>query len=438
MSIPPEFQFADSIATRLGLAGLFLTAFSFSASTAGASLGLTMLLIGFLLVLPKHWRWIVQDRIVQLSLLLCLYIAILAAWSAWQRPEAAAQQWHSARELAMLSFPIVGVWIGQNERRAHLALLLAMLGFVIELFYHAIPDWEDFARAIHEDPIMFRYTFHKTAATLGLFTATTLLGLLLFAPALVGSARQRLMVTLRLLLWLLAVGMVGYALLLSFSRASWLAFLLIGIPALFFAYRRHLSSRFAAQHRWLALASVAAVMLLSAVFVADKVGNRLAFETESYSKLLAGDVDTLDDLSVGSRARMMVYGYDLWRQHPLVGWGPATTELMLDNHPRSALHQFTHLHNSYLELAVRIGAVGLILLLLIVALASLRLWRRYRESVISSQTAWFLLGSLGILAVWSAFDVRLDHTDWRQYWLLLGGIVYGLGLPPRRNDGSAC
>lgn len=425
----PTFTFGDGIATKLGLSGLYLFAFSFSASSSGASLGLTLVLIGFMLITVRHGRWLIRDRIFQLNLLLCVYIVGLAAWSATQQPESAAHQWTSARELAMLSFPLVGIWIGQNEARARMILFVAAAGFVIELFYHAIPDWEDFRRAIHEDPIVFRYTFHKSAATIGLLSGTALLGLLVFMRALIGPSCSRLLFSLRLLAWMIAVSMVGYALLLSFSRASWLAFLLFTPITLLGVLRKLPARKQSTKQRGLGVTLVIAVLALSAFFLADKIEDRLAFEQDSYDKLLSGDVEALDDLSVGSRARMALYGLELWRSKPVFGWGPATTELMLDAHPHEALHKFDHLHNSYLEFAVRLGLAGWTLLLAITVLTARRLWQRYRAGQVSPAMFWFLFGSFGIFAVWSAFDIRLDHPDGRAHWLLLAGLMYGLGLP---------
>lgn len=433
----PATSFDDGWFSRLGLAGLYLFAFSFSASTAGASLGLAMLAAGSVFVIAHHRQWFARDKIIQLNLLLIAYLLALASWSTLQHPETAPRQWSSVRELAMLSFPVVGLWVAQNEARARRVLLVALVGFGLELVVHGLEDQADFLRAINEDPILFRYTFHKSAATIGLFAAVTLLGLVIFFRSLLGNSSHRWWFSLRLILWLGAVLLTGYALLISWSRASWLALLvsvLIAVPASWFRLQRSTST--SSRRQILIAAAVLLSLMISGYFIADRIGDRLAFEQDSYSKLFSGDIETLDDKSVGSRARMLVYGFQLWEQKLLFGWGPARTDLMLDAHPNAALHHFDHLHNSYLELAVRLGMVGLILVLAIVWLSLYRLWQRYRQGLIQPDTFWFLAGSLGLFTIWSAFDVRFDHSDGRHFWLLLGGVIYGLGLPAQRVKSS--
>lgn len=436
-SMTPATSFDDGWFSRLGLAGLYLFAFSSSASTAGASLGLTLLAVGSVFVIVHQRQWFARDQVIQLNLLLIAYLLALASWSTLQHPETSTRQWNSVRELAMLSFPIVGLWVAQNEMRARRVLLVALVGFVLELVVHALEDQADFLRAVNEDPTLFRYTFHKSAATIGLFAAVTLLGLGIFFRSMLGNSSQRWWFSLRFALWLGAVLLTGYALLISWSRASWLALLvsaLIAIPASLLRLKRYTGT--SSRRQIVIAAALLLSLIISGYFIADRIGDRLAFEQDSYSRLLSGDIETLDDKSVGSRARMLVYGFQLWQQKPWFGWAPARTDLMLDTHPHAALHQFDHLHNTYLELAVRLGMVGLILVLAIVWLSLYRLWQRYRQGLIQPDTFWFLAGSLGLFAIWSAFDVRFDHSDGRHFWLLLGGVIYGLGLPAKRVQAS--
>ena len=98
-----------------------------------------------------------------------------------------------------------------------------------------------------------------------------------------------------------------------------------------------------------------------------------------------------------------------------------------------------HLHNSYAETAVQLGAVGL-------ALAFALLWALVRSSRRECRTgrlpadmcALFAV-SLGCVLVWNLFNYRVVRSDWMFFWILFAGGAYSFRLawliaPPGRGD----
>jgi O-antigen ligase len=102
--------------------------------------------------------------------------------------------------------------------------------------------------------------------------------------------------------------------------------------------------------------------------------------------------------------------------------------MLIERDPRPALHQWVDLHNSYLEILVRLGAIGAALFAA-GALLTVRALRKAGEAgAVDRGWFWFLAGVLALTAIWSVTDFRMIHTDWRFYWWLFGGIVYTFRL----------
>ena len=86
------------------------------------------------------------------------------------------------------------------------------------------------------------------------------------------------------------------------------------------------------------------------------------------------------------------------------------------------------LHNTYLEILVRFGIVGALLLITGALLLIRAVFRAYGAGLMPRDYFLFLLGSFGLVAVWSLFDFRALHTDWRAYWACLAGTAYTFQL----------
>ena len=93
-----------------------------------------------------------------------------------------------------------------------------------------------------------------------------------------------------------------------------------------------------------------------------------------------------------------------------------------------------HLHNSYLEILLRFGIIGALLLTVAALLLINAVVRAHRAGLIPRDYFLFLLGSFGLVAIWSLFDFRALHADWRAYWLLLAGAAYTFRLHGRSDS----
>ncbi|MDD3651684.1 O-antigen ligase family protein, partial [Immundisolibacter sp.] len=137
----------------------------------------------------------------------------------------------------------------------------------------------------------------------------------------------------------------------------------------------------------------------------------------------------MPDNSVGLRLKASRLAADAIRQRPWFGHGAEAGEALLAGAGDPALGQLAHLHNTYAELALRFGLVGLALAAAVVAALATGVARRARDEPALADLARFLAGVLVLTAVWSLFDFRLFRLDFRLYVALLAGIAFGLGLP---------
>jgi O-antigen ligase len=321
-------------------------------------------------------------------------------------------------------------------------------------------DWAFLLR----DPRQFfddRFGFGFGAISFGLFSGTVLLGLVLLRRRcwLDGRGQAR---RLRVLPWAIATAVAFQGLVMSRSRGAWLATMLGFAVGLWLsragshgngsrrpdprdaalpptAVDRAMPRRSVARRVGLGLAAIGLGALLLAN--AGGVVERLAAELETLKGMAAGEIAYEQDSSLSARWHAQVFGLEAWAERPLLGWGAGTTPALLAADPRPALIDehgdlMQHLHNSYLEAAVQLGAIGMLLFIGIQLGLIALLWHRLREGkrggtapvTTDRDLIAFLIAALALLMAWQLFEFRAVHQDWRGFWTLLAGLGLGVGL----------
>lgn len=365
---------------------------------------------------------------------LSLALTYLAAHLLWQAL-AEGQLPPPAREEALdllkylLLVPVAWVVAGRPQR-ARWMLALAAAGLLVQLLLNA--PWDDLA-ALHSSHRRVDFGFTSVAA--GLYCAAGLLGVLVLVPASTPAAargRGKYVVVAAV-----AVVVLTAALLLSRSRGAWLA-LLLTLPLC-------LSGGWLKRQRLRPVPALLGLCMVAVVLVGvESVARRVVDDAPAYRALLetvqADDAaaaarawDGVPHNSVGLRLHLWRLAIDSWRQRPLLGHGLGVHDELIAGSPDPGLRHLAHLHNTYLELAVRVGVVGLLLALAVPGSLALGLRRAARDGLQAPDLLRFLFGVLVLTAVWSLFDSRLFTQDFRLYAVLLGGIALGLALPRRRR-----
>lgn len=167
-------------------------------------------------------------------------------------------------------------------------------------------------------------------------------------------------------------GFCLFALVLTFSRANWMAFLL-GFLAVLFAERRY-RSVWSKQRRWVSYLIVPLLLLLTAYTV-------LPSETEFLLKLaLARAERTFDDKSSSIRTDLIEGALTVLEDNYVFGVGPGNSKIMIqESNPFIPAWFRATVHNIYLIIATESGLIGLLLFLILLHLPFIRVLRLLRQ-----------------------------------------------------------
>lgn len=429
----------SSTGSRDKIALVAMFAFSFAAflATGLANLSLLIVLLSGSVYLYQDGLRIPRDPQLLLVLAVLIYLPLCALLAPHQPGLNAAEHWHKTLHwLILCSFPLLGLCILRAGVNPLLLLLASAAGLWLDAVYMSVIEWDKLLHSL--SPNTGGYDFGRPQIASGLYFATSIFGLLIFFPRLQQSVDSRH----RLLLipaWLILLGLLSFALIMTTSRAAWLSLLLVLAAAGVFA-----SVHYLRRHGLRALPRSILIPALLCTLVVVTVGvrhypilhKRITVEQDVIASLFTRDWDTLPYTSVGIRAHMLLSGWDKWRQRPFTGWGPAETKQMMRNLENEELRPFAHFHNQYLEILVRLGLTGFLLFMAILLLFMLRLWRTYRSGRLAADITIFLLGTWSMSLLWGMTSSRWTHSDWMFYWVLLAGISWYY-LNPQRNKPAA-
>jgi O-antigen ligase len=413
---------ANGHSSRVGRGGLYLFALSIWLSPASAYAGLA-LMISAAFADPAARSSLRRDPMVRLALLFTGVLLIYVLWTARDTSDSLAVLWDDSWEWLrlFLFFPFVAWWLGGDERRLGIALLLALGGLLlkISLGIHAhglAVLWSD-----------RRIGFGLPVISFGLFCATTLLGLLVLASRWWSAGQPWPAATARFIAWCAALTIVLQGLITSQSRDAWIAALIVFPPVLIL--QLSMSLRRAAGVSWprLGLALVLIAGLTGAITARnfDTIAARVNDERASWQALLAGELDKIPDGSIGYRVQMIEFGLHKWLEQPLIGWGPHSYRVLIEQIDNTRLRVMPHLHNAYIETLLTFGILGALFFLYLMGRLCTVMWQSWRAGRLSADYALFLSGALGLQFIWCLASFGLNQVAWNFYFAMLAGAIYG-------------
>ncbi|MEW8662043.1 MAG: O-antigen ligase family protein [Candidatus Thiodiazotropha sp.] len=422
----------------IGFAGLTLFCFFSLLGTAGASLGLALMLLALLLS-PEAWRRLPRHSLFWAAVLSIAYLLasryILTAGLAGDMDirNNQTRDW-----VQIFLFPVTGWWISRHPGRYLYWLGLMLGGFTLGIL-HSL--WEmdlsgllgGIRTGMHfGKPVIFGFVC--AVAILAMFT----LSAFWLNPRLEFSRTRRALSLGATLLMLL---FYAQGLVFSQSRGVWLA-LLVTLPVVSAILWHGLKAgQVVDKRRWGWAGLVAIMLVASAVAFNWKIiTERVAYENEVFGVVLSEGLDEAPLDSSTYRLHLWRFGIRRWLERPLFGWGPGMTESLVETENTEALkhdgkESFDHLHNAYLELLLQLGLVGMCFVSWLAALMVVCLVRHFRRRDVSVYWFSFLMGNFVLIAVYSLTDFRHLHWNWRFYWLILAGIVFAqcIVMPQKRG-----
>ena len=407
----------DMAVRRMSLAGVYLLAFFCFLSPPVVALAEILLLLAALL----DWRHSVAAlRTFYGKIFLAFVVLALlsAAWASQTFGYAGSQFEQAGDYIQMSLFWLAGWAIYRQRIRLERVFAVVVAGMLLSLAIH-FPYGQ--IEALLAGGARFGIgSIHPIQ--LGTYLAVLSVGLVVALSRLLSGNERGTRHWLLAALALAVLAVFLTALMMTWSRGAWLAFVVgavfVGLFKLLQLLRR---GRMGLRNVALLLGALSVVVLLVASLGAEKITQRLTAESHIYQRILAGDIKDMPKTSVGWRVHMQVFAWQRFRERPLLGWGPYTKQV-IDNSDLGL--PWGHLHNSYWEVLLRFGLVGGALFGGGRGWRVGGLWLSYRRDPEEEPIMLSVLGGFLALAVWAMIDYKF--TGWENtalLWLLAGAAA---------------
>jgi O-antigen ligase len=412
---------------QIGKAALYLLCLTAFLAPAGAEASSVLLLFAFVLAFPR-WKALSREPVVVIALLAAVYGVLQTLVFGLLQPDRVGLYLEGLTDwLRLLLFIPFAFFSRGDERRLDVLLLLALLGLLGGMLYRL--DWSTLFQDI--DAFLYRRSgYGSPALVFALHSGAGLIGLITVGREVLRS-RPDAMGRSPLVMggWILAVVLLLTGLSLTSARSGWLA-LLAGAPvALWVAGAR--SAGTGAPRKvglWLRVSAglLVAVLLLVAT---QRTIERVSEEQETLASIVAGE-EPAAMTSDAIRWYGLRFGVEMWLDCPLFGWGAGASKDLIESSGRAELGYqggvwLRHLHNGYLEVLVQFGLVGFILTAAFLLAFVRRMHGLCGAGRVSRRYCGFFAGILVLMLVWSLFDYRVPHRDWRVFWIILAGAAGG-------------
>ena len=342
-------------------------------------------------------------------------------------------------------FPLVGVALFASREYIYTAatwlIVLSLIALLLTLDFETLRSGERAAPLFHNNPI------HAGVGS-GMIFLSSVFWLLYSGETgrLQGPTKWPILAVGLVTAALSLVGIVG-----AHSKGVWLAlaatFVFLGILCLF-----HYAGRWK-----IPLLAALVVTSLTAVTLAYPYVEKVAGATIRSSMHLIEDalssaaplqamqrsIDTPSTpSSMRERLKLLSNAIEVSQEAPWIGWG----NLWLREWKQATYSDVPHIiiHNGYLEIIVRHGAMGIIVFLIFSFTAAKRVDDAHRRAAISSSLAGFIY-SISFYFFWTiATNSNNRLALGESFFILVGGAVFALALErakrlpsrePRPNEG---
>lgn len=429
---------------QVGRIGLYALLLFFQLNATVAYVGLALTSAVFILQWRQWLPLLRQDKAALSYLALALYILAYWFWAAHEFPATAqAQSTAFWNWMHWLIFIPVAWQIHANWQVLGYLLLALALGVLTRILLHV--EWGNLAHIRLWD----RTGFGIAETVFSPIAGIVALGFLLLAPRIIAweATGNRGIKLLRALLWLAGSLVILESLVLSQTRSVWLS-AAIGFPlAVAVRYWAWLKDHAFKSAQGLAML---AMIVVAAALFAQKNSNtilqrltveRLDAEPETITQTYLNQQVTTTT-SVGYRKLLWRLGIKRWGERPVFGWGPGSTEsllqqsgdarltpqaLKLEDGSLLSLHP-PHLHNLYLELLVRFGLAGTCLFV------SIPLWilagvrDAYKQGRVPWDYACFVFAGWACIGMMVFFDFQIFKFAWRNACLVWAAFSHAVCL----------
>lgn len=408
---------------RWAVAALYAGAFVAPLSISlGQVFQLVLLIIGAVFV-KRHWTCLRSTALIWLPVAFAAFVILRSAVAAWiERPDLAASHWDEMTtwmKTAIVPIMIYGLALaatGNWQRHGLVTGGMLLLGYCVYLLVHISPS--EMLAALQTSgrynmELGFRSSAIKLPAIITALVLTTTWLLAAFTQS--GPGRRRILLAGS---GIVALGLLAFfvaAIIATKSRNGWLTLLIMLAAALLlalWAYRGELH-----RIRGTMLAAAAAIIVMVgalASFSWEPISDRWAQTADSIQQTaklpFQGSVEELERDSVGVRVVYWAFGWERFLDRPLVGRGAADQRHLTDEFPipPQLEDRGDTYHNSHIDILLRFGLIGYLMIAAFTGLLVLAAWRMLREPGIPRLAGLYTLAFLPGLAFW-AMNAQILH-----------------------------
>ena len=280
-----------------------------------------------------------------------------------------AQKWI----ILFIGYIPLSCWLKGDSSRIFILIISSAAGMITGLLIKANP-YDIISFKMHgQDGFLLK------PAISSLSSIMTISGIIIFRSRIFKDSTPKRLLTAALAT-ISATYLSSYILAASQYRTAYIS-LLLSLPLLVTGRKK---IKAAPDRKYGIAMTIAALVMVSYGLKEsqDTLIKRISPDLKTLSEIFDGHTERLDlinqsESSLGYRVEALKAGLGAWKEHPLLGWGPLSSETMIreSNKPSLKLNStgkwLVHYHCSYLEIAIRFGAIGLLL----ISMAATAAWK---------------------------------------------------------------
>lgn len=320
-----------------------------------------------------------------------------------------------AKNWALLSiFPIISIALVKNNNSKLYFILFSLLGFIFSFIVSL--NKIDYSTILD---INHRQGFNFFINHFALYIGTILIGLLIFGLRHITYFNRKYLINF---IFVVSFTVCFFLLMKTQTRMAMIS-LVIVFPTVTFLMHVKYSSGFRNEN----------IMKNSLLFFLPCILIIFIFFPTLEKRFTAPDNSVIKygisvGYSVDSRIELFKFGARKWLNQPILGIGPISSKELISESGDSYISERYHLHNTYLEVGMAWGIVGLSLCGFLITALLLGLYQNLSIANVPDAYTLFTLSSLFYWLLWSITEFNINRDAGLNHWILLAGLGYGILL----------
>lgn len=415
----------------IGLVGFYWFVLTIFWGIDGHYTAMCLLAFYFFFWAPKNWHLMKKSSLFWLTLCFTTYAALRIGIDLIQNPEDIV--WHQSYNwpfitiggiVALMLVPLLTQ--DSKHKRLSWAFVVVLLSLMIQVLLETL---------IREDGLgiegLFqpRPGFQMGPNSFGLVCGILLLGTialgcrwLRFAPK-----KWSILNLARTLLLMILCASLTLGLIVTESRASWLATCISALLTILLLIRHYNFRSVSNQKNQEAIVALSFLIILVGLtyFQWERIEKRFLAEKDSIKQMLLLEFDSLPERSFGKRFYLWNTGIKALPERPIFGWSPTGVQRLIE---KRTPYEFRHLHSTPVQFATAFGAFGFVLFFALTCISLVEVIKATKTRQLPYEWGVFWLGALLLLAIEGQFDFPMHDKEVQSLIVFLSAIGINIQL----------